>query len=121
MAVEFLACPDAGIKRLRDLTKDELLYCIERITEYDSSAHFWLNQAVVIIADRRRKKKLDEDEAKGDRWISLQQQYAELLKPYSGKNIGELPPDVIEKGARLERAIRQAQKEYFDTFESRGR
>ena len=115
---KLLTCPDAGIGGLKDLTKEELLYCIGRVTEYNSSAQFGLNEAIVEIADRRRKKKLEEDKAKGDRWINLQRQYAELLKPYEGKNIGELPPDVIEKGAKLERAIRKAQKEYFDTFET---
>ena len=111
-------CPDAGIGGLKDLTKEELLYCIGLVTEYNSSAQFWLNRAIVEIADRRRKKKLEEDEAKGDRWINLQRQYEELLKPYAGKKIGELPPDVIEKGAKLEQAIKKAQKEYFDTFET---
>lgn len=115
---KILACPDAGINGLKDLTKEELLYCIDRMTEYNTSAGFWLNRAIVDIADRRRKKKLDEDEAKGDRWIDLQRQYEELLKPYVGKKIGELPPEVIEKGAKLERAIKKAQKEYFDTFET---
>lgn len=111
-------CPDAGIGGLNDLTKEELLYCIGRVTKYNSSAQFWLNRAIVEISDRRRKKKLEEDEAKGDRWINLLRQYAELLKPYAGKKIGELPPDVIKKGAKLERAIKKAQKEYFDTFET---
>lgn len=107
---------DVGINSLRDLTKEELIACIERTFEMDRSAKFWFERYLLHIADKRREKKLEEDAAKGDKWIRLQKEYEELLRPHRGKKIGELPPDVIEKGVALERAIKKAQEEYFATF-----
>lgn len=107
---------DVGIKTLRDLTKEELIYCIEHTLERNSSAKFWFERRLIDIADKRRRKKLKEDEEKGNRWISLLKEYEELLKPYKGAKIGDLPADIIEKGAKLEREIKKAQEEYFDTF-----
>lgn len=107
---------DIGIKTLRDLTKEELIYCIEHSLEHNSSAKFWFERRLLDIADKRREKKLKEDEEKGSRWIDLQKEYAELLKPYSGKKLGEIPADILERGAELERKIQKAQEEYFATF-----
>lgn len=107
---------DVGICSLRDLTKEELIECIEHALEHNSSAKYWFEWHLITIADRRRQKKIDEDAAKGDRWIALQNEYTELLKPYKGKTVGELPADVIEKGAALEREIKKAQEVYFATF-----
>lgn len=108
---------DVGINTIRDLTKDELIECIEQVFERDISAKFWFERCICHIADKRRKKKLEDEEAKGDRWIKLQKEYAELLKPYSGKRINEIPMDIVEKGAALEKEIIKAQEEYFSTFE----
>lgn len=108
---------DVGIKNLRDLTKEELIFCIEGALEWDRSAKFWFDRRLLDVADKRRQKKLNEDEAKGDRWINLQKEYSELIKPYRGKKLGEWPTDVIEKGAALERKIIKAQEEYFATFD----
>lgn len=107
---------DVGIESLRDLTKEELIFCIEGVIKQNSSAKFWFGRRLIDIADKRRQKKLEEDEAKGNRWIKLQKEYEELIKPYRGKKLGEWPADVIEKGAELERKVREAQKEYFATF-----
>lgn len=107
---------DVGINSIRDLTKEELISCIERVFEMDRSAKFWFERCVLHIADKRREKKLQDEEAKGDRWINLQKEYKELIKPYLGKKLGEWPSDVIEKGAALEREIKEAQEEYFATF-----
>ena len=70
---------DVGIKTLRDLTKEELIYCIEHSLEHNSSAKFWFERRLLDVVDKRREKKLKEDEEKGNRWIDLQKEYAELL------------------------------------------
>lgn len=109
----------AGINSIRDLTKEELITCIERTVERDRSAKFWFERYALEIADKRAQKKLEEDEAKGDRWIKLQYEYSELLKPYSRKKLSDIPGEVLEKAAALAGKIEKAQKEYFATFQSR--
>ena len=111
---------DVGIYSIRDLTKNEIIYCIERIFEIDERAKFWFDRAVIQVADQRAEKKLNQDMKKGDKWIELLKEYEELLKPYRGKKIGEMPPDVLKKGVELEKEIKKAQEEYFATFDQRG-
>jgi len=115
--MKITGCEDVGIKKLQDLSKEELVECLEYVAERNRSDKFWIDRKLLYIADKRRKKKLEEDEAKGNKWINLQREYEELLRPYKGKTIGELPAEIIEKGAKLERAIRKAQEEYFATFD----
>lgn len=107
---------DVGINSLRDLTKEELIGCIEYTVERNKSAKFWLERYVLQIADQRREAALANMEEAGDRWINLQKEYVKLLEPYKGKKIGDIPMDVIEKGAELEKKIRIAQEKYFATF-----
>ena len=107
---------DVGINSLCDLTKEELIECIENTIKNNHSAKFWFERYLLHIADRRREKKLTDMEAKGDRWINLQKEYVELLKPYKGKKIGDIPTDIIKKGAELEKQIRIARDKYFATF-----
>lgn len=106
----------AGINSIRDLTKEELITCIEQTLERDRAAKFWFERYVLEIANKRAEKKLKEDESKGDRWIRLENEYIELLKPYRGKKISDIPADIIERGAALEKEAKKAAKEYFATF-----
>lgn len=115
--MKILKHEDVGILSIKDLTKEELIYCIENVLKMNSSAKFWFERRVLDIANIRREKKLQDEEAKGKRWIDLQKEYEELTKPYRGKKLTEWPMDVIEKGAALERKIREAQEEYFATFD----
>lgn len=110
---------DVGIHQLKDLTKEELLECITFTFMRDSSAKFWFERYVLTIADIRRKKQLKDDEAKGDKWIALEKEYEELLRPYAGKPWSEVPTDVIQKAAEVSKAARKAQKEYFETFDTK--
>ena len=110
---------DVGINTIRDLSKEELIECITRTLERDSHAKFWFERQLLYVAEKRREKKLKEDEAKGDKWLALEKEYAELLKPYDGMKWKDVPTDIIAKAAEISKAAKNAQEEYFDTFESR--
>lgn len=107
---------DVGINSIRDLTKEELTECIEYALERDKSAKLWFERRVLDIADRRREKQLKDDEAKGDKWIALEKEYEELLRPYANKKWSEVPTDVVQKAAEISKAAAKARKEYFKTF-----
>ena len=107
---------DVGINSIRDLTKEELTECIEYALERDKSAKFWFERRVLDIADRRREKQLKDDEAKGDKWIALEKEYEELLRPYANKKWSEVPTVVVQKAAEISKAAAKARKEYFKTF-----
>ena len=79
---------DVGIKNLNDLTKEELIYCIKGALERDRSA----------------------------KYIDAVKEYEKLLEPYKGMKIGELPPEVVQKGAELERKAKKAWEAYSATF-----
>ena len=107
---------DVGINTIRDLTKEELIECIEKALEHNSSAQFWFQRSLLDIADRRRSKKLEEDEAKGTKWIELEKEYQKLLAPYDGKTWADVPTDIIDKAAALSKEANKAKEAYFATF-----
>ena len=117
ITVPIVPCKDVGINTIHDLTKEELIECIGYMLHYCS--RYALDRCIADIAHSRRLKKLEDESAKCDRWIQLREEYCKMLEPYQGMKIGELPPEIIEKGAKLERKIKKARDEYFATFESR--
>ena len=62
-------CPEVGIRSLKDLTKDELIYCINAAA-IDECRLKW---ALQDIADKRQKKKWQKEDA-------AKAQYRKLLK-----------------------------------------
>ena len=49
-------------------------------------------------------------------YIDAVKEYEKLLEPYKGTKIGELPPEVVQKGAELERKAKKAWEAYSATF-----
>lgn len=108
---------EVGIFSLEDLTKKELLFVLKAVIQSSSSAKFWHGRYMIEVARKRHEKKLEEDEKKGERWISLQKEYEDLMRPYFGWKLGDIPMEITEKAAKLQGDIEKAQKEYFATFE----
>ena len=92
---------------LTDLTKEELIYIIKK-----NADKLWLPRAIGEIERRRREIK----EAEAERWLEIvvecTRQYEEVLKPYNGKSLREIPRDVIERATEIASTKEKAYKEY---------
>lgn len=98
--------------KLRKLSKEELIWCI---LKFEKLSLGWpsLN---AILADLKFKKDMDNI----DRCDMLSKkahdkrtEYCELLKPYDGKLIVEIPQQVLDQAAELLREADAADKEWF--------
>ena len=116
MLTVFLPCADAGISSLNDLTKEELLWCTNKTLESHRPARFWIGHFVLQIADKRQEKKPKKGDRKGERWLELQKEYDDLVRPYFGRQIEDIPMEVLTKAAILQEEIKKAYKEWVATF-----
>lgn len=98
--------------KLRKLSKEELIWCILKFEELSLG---WpsLNG---ILADLKFKKDMDNIkrcDALSKIALDKRMEYCELLKPYDGKLIAEIPQQVLDQAAELLREADAADKEWF--------
>lgn len=98
--------------KLRKLSKEDLIWCI---LEYEKRS-LGYPSVNAILADLKFKKDIDNI----DRCDALSKiahdkrmEYCELLKPYEGKLIAEIPQQVLDQAAELLREADAADKEWF--------
>lgn len=98
--------------KLQKLSKEDLIWCI---LEYEKRS-LGYPSVNAILADLKFKKDMDNidrcdmlsKKAHGKRM-----EYCELLKPYDGKLIAEIPQQVLDQAAELLREADAADKEWF--------
>ena len=98
--------------KLRKLSKEELIWCI---LKFEKLSLGWpsLN---AILADLKFKKdmdKIDRCDMLAKKAHDKRMEYCELLKPYDGKLIVEIPQQILDQAAELLREADAADKEWF--------
>ena len=87
---------------LKDCTKAELLWIIDRLR---NRGLYRLDTIIAIALNdleyQREQKKLDEADRLNEESARLRQQYAELLTPYEGKPILDVPADVLDHASAI--------------------
>ena len=79
---------------LEKYTKSELIEAIEMLTGGSRSE---LERCLYCIDENRVKTLCDEADRLNKMSAEASQQYIDILKPYNGKRIIEIPLDVMEK------------------------
>ena len=98
---------------LKQCTKEELLFVIEHIqTHYMFNLSYYINRALSELEYQRQMKKIDEADKYAKLSYEKMNEYAQLLKPYEGKKVVEIPLDIIKKADRLLKEAREADKKY---------
>ena len=93
--------------KLKDCTKDELIFVIERLQLYNPSQKHFIFRALNDVEMRREEKKSDEAKKVSAYAHKKRQEYIDLLAPYEGKRLGDIPTSVLE---RADAAMKEAQK-----------
>ena len=87
---------------LKDCTKAELLWIIDRLR---NRGLYRLDTIISIALNdleyQREQKKLDEADRLNEESARLRQQAAELLTPYEGKSILDVPADVLDHASAI--------------------
>ena len=98
--------------KLRKLSKGDLIWCI---LEFEKRS-FGRPSLGDILAKLKYKKDMDNIdlcEMLSKKAHDKRMEYCELIKPYDGKLIAEIPQQVLDQAAELLREAEAADKEWF--------
>ena len=104
---------EGNTMKLANCTKDELIFIIDRLRHYTHlNAEYYLERA---LNDLKHRKEIENLE-KADKYAKIahekRKEYCELLKPYEGKKLADIPCDVLSKANRLIIEARKADEEW---------
>jgi len=94
---------------LRDCTKEELLsIVIEQLKFYcGSSGDYYITRALSDVEMKREEKKAAKAEHLSTYSYQKRQEYFDLLSPYEGKRLTDIPAPVLRKA---DAALKEAQE-----------
>lgn len=98
--------------KLQKLSKADLIWCI---LEYEKHSLGWPS-VDSILAELKHKKNIeniDRCETLAKKAHDKRMAYCELIAPYEGKPIAEMPKQVFEKAIELLREAEAADDEWF--------
>ena len=104
---------------LSQCSKVDLLWVINRFKMLmgHSSAEYYINRSLNDLWYDKQKKKIDEADGVAVLADAKRREYIELLKPYEGKRIVDIPSDVIIRADALikeERELNEKWKKLMD-------
>lgn len=96
---------NAKLKKLKRLSKDDLIWIISRMSSFGQE--YFLDEAILSLEYKKEKEKLDKADEINEKAYQHLMEYIDLMSPYGGKKISEIPLDILEKASK---AIEQAKK-----------
>ncbi len=97
---------------LKDCTKEELIFIIKRLQFYSLSDSYFIDIALRDVEEERENKKLAEAKRLSDYSAQKRQECIDLLAPYEGKRILDIPDSVIKKADSAMKAAQAADKKW---------
>lgn len=98
---------------LNDCTRAELLFVIDSLKRHHfSNGDYYLKLALLDVEAQREKARFAEAEKYSQLSSEKRQAYIELLSPYEGRPIGEVPFSVIARGKRLLEEAHEADRKW---------
>jgi len=91
---------------LKDCTKAELLFVIERLQAYNSLNSYYVRRALCSVVEQRDERKYKETQQLLDLSAQKRREYVSLLEPYKEKCLIDIPDSVIRKA---DAALKEAQ------------
>lgn len=97
---------------LTDCTKSELIWVIEQAGKLSlGNTEYYINRALNDLQFQREMKRIEKAKKLTEISRKATEEYVQLLKPYEGKAISEVPLDVLRKaGLALKRSKEASEK-----------
>lgn len=95
---------DKKMPDLQKYSKEDLIYIINKM--YAFGDDWGLYNAIRMLEYDKDTKRIREAEKIAKQSHKLRQEYIDLLMPYDGKSLNEIPIDVLEKASA---AMKKAQ------------
>ena len=98
--------------KLKDCTKEELIFVIERLQFYSLSGDYYVQRALGDVEEEREARKLREARRLSALQNQKMQEYIDLLAPYDGKRLVDIPDSVFNKAYAAMREVKKAEREW---------
>lgn len=95
---------------LSECTKDDLLWIIKRMSFLDGD--YSLKSALNELWYEKETKRIAEAEKQSKFAAQKMREYIELMSPYDGKPIRDIPYSVMDKAEKAMKAAQKARKRY---------
>lgn len=100
--------------RLKKCSKADLLVIIDRFRRHSlSSANRTLEMAFADVAFEKEQRRLDMADSINQKIRSTDEKCAELLRPYEGRRISEVPIEITHQAAKLMAESRELNERWF--------
>ena len=90
---------------LRDCTKEELIFVIERLQFYHLSGEYYIQRALCDVEEERERRRLEEARRLSGLQNQKMQEYIALMRPYEGMPLKDIPENVF---ARADAVLQEA-------------
>lgn len=99
---------------LAQCTKDDLLWLIDRILQMCclNQREYYLARALEDLRYHKEKARIAEAEKFSKIADAKREEYLEILRPYDGKKLTEVPLSVLEKADRARAAADAAERKF---------
>ena len=91
--------------KLKDCTRDELIFVIKRLQMYSLSGGHCIHLALRDVEEEREARKRREARQLADLQAQKMQKYIVLMRPYEGMSLMDVPEDVLD---RADAAMKEA-------------
>lgn len=96
---------------LSQCSNADLIWIINRLAQGPGGRH-QVSSALADLAYQKSMEAIDEADAAAKLAYEKRQQYIDLLAPYTGMKIADIPTDILEKASDLMTAAENADKQW---------
>lgn len=94
--------------KLKDCTKEELIFVIERLQFYSLCGGEYVKRVLCVVEEQREERKLEEARRLAALQNQKMQEYISLMRPYEGRSLMDVPEDVLNRADAAIKAARSA-------------
>ena len=99
---------------LKDCTKDELIFVIERLQFYGLTAgDYYVRRALCDVEERREEQKAEKARQLSEYANKKHREYMGLIGPYVGRPIADIPDDIAQKADAAQKECEAANLKWF--------
>ena len=98
---------------LKDCTKEEPIFVVKRLQILGAAGEYFIRRALCDVEDRRERRKHEEMRHLTELSAAKDREYRELLAPYEGQRLVDIPNEVLQKAGEAQNECRAARLKWF--------
>lgn len=99
---------------LKDCTKDELIFVIERLKFYGFTAgDHYIRRALNDVEMQREDRKFEQSRQLREQAQKKFEEYSDLVRAYEGKPISDIPAGIMNKAAAIAREYDELNRKWL--------